>query len=596
MCGILAYYQSNQLTKETVDDTYGALQKINHRGPDGEGMVLINTNTGQYVTYTPESTVEIGNYNFILAHKRLAIFDLSAAGHQPMLDTQNDCIIIFNGEIYNFIELKKELQALGHQFTTNTDTEVILKAYKVWGTECVKKFNGMWSFVLFDLQTKQLFISRDRFGIKPMIYHTFSDKSWAIVSEEKQLFAFQKFSRSINYQSIELLLKHRLIGVGNTTFFENVLRFNPGHYAFQSITTYNFEQQVKYYEVNASRNFKYKAKDKDKAIQHLNKEFYKAMDFTLRADVPVGLGFSGGVDSSRIVYECYEKFQKPETFSAVFPNTKEDESYYINLVKDDLQLKSNFCYPEKEFTTNDFEKLTYHMDTPVPSASYYAEWCVSRLVKEKNIKVLLVGQGGDEVFAGYHHHFYRYLRILLFNFKFATFRKELAAYGELKGISKKHLNKVVFSEVKLIIRLKLSGKKDWSSRWYLSSTLSDFLKDEIMEYQIPYFLKANDRIGMAFNFESRYPFLDHELVDFGFQCADDLKIKDGWQKWMLRASNVNAPEQISWRKDKIGYVMPANLLPDFDQATIDLVKEKTGMLSDNNFINYSVGVWLKQFI
>ena len=156
------------------------------------------------------------------------------------------------------------------------------------------------------------------------------------------------------------------------------------------------------------------------------------------------------------------------------------------------------------------------------------------------------------------------------------------------------LFKIVLNELMLVLRVKLFKKRDWRSLWFFSSSLNQFLKNELLIYQLPFFLKSDDRIGMAFNFESRYPFLDHKLVTFGFECADDIKIQNGWQKWIIRESNKLAPHEISWRKDKIGYVMPENLLPELDEDIIAYTKEKVGILSSNAFLNFSVGVWLKQ--
>ncbi len=594
MCGLLVYYQKNGITESEMQEIQLSLQTINHRGPDGEGITLVDSKNGKLTSYHP--TIEnIAGYDLVLAHKRLSIFDLSAAAAQPMISNNDGVIVVFNGEIYNFIELKNELLQLGHTFSTNSDTEVIIKSYKAWGTHCIKKFNGMWAFILYDLNTKKLFVSRDRFGIKPLNYHCFNANNWVFFSEEKQLFPFKRYKKTINKKAVEILLKHNLAGTNNETFYQDIYKYQNGHFSYANIVEFSPKVSESYFEI-VPKNYQYNYKNKEFAIDKFNSIFNQSMDYTLRADVPVGLGFSGGVDSSRIVYECYQNFQKPETFSAVFPNKKEDESYFINLVKEDLNLKSNFCFPENEFSEDDFRKLTFHLDAPVPSLSYYAQWCVSRLVNQKNIKVLLVGQGADEVFAGYHHHFYRYLRSLIFSFKFKTFYKEINAYTTLKSFSVKDLKAIVWSEIKLYIKLKLKFKTDIQSKMYLSSSLYQFLKDELLIFQMPFYLQADDRIGMAFNFESRYPFLDHELVDFGFQCSDDLKIQNGWQKWIIRQSNSSAPSEISWRKDKVGYVMPNNQYNFKEEEAKQFLIKHFGLASAKSFLNYSVYTWAKQYI
>ncbi len=606
MCGILSYYQKNPLNLTTLNQSLKSLQSIKHRGPDGEGVLLLNTYNGNYQYLNTKDTpngieygidinqLNIQDYNMILGHRRLSIIDLSVSGHQPLIDQDSKCIIVFNGEIYNYIELKEELIQLGHDFKTNTDTEVITKAYKQWGTNCLNKFNGMWSFVLFDINEKSLFISRDRFGIKPMNYHVFSDSSWVIFSEEKQLFEFNQYHKDINHYRVAQLMDNQITGtVENDTFYKDIFQLSKSCFIKNKIESFNFNNPQNYYKVE-TENFLYHYNAKEKAINEFNKKFNHALLLTLRSDVPVGLGFSGGIDSSRIVYECYQHFQKPDTFSAVFPSKKEDESKYIEIVKNHLELKSNYCYPEKEYNKDEFKKLTFHLDAPVPSSSYFAEWCVSKLVKSKNIKVLLVGQGADEVYAGYHHHAYRYFRSLIFRGKWNTFKKEMKAYCQLKSVETKFLNQLIWAEIKLVIKIKLLGKKDMNSKWYSSFSLSNFLKDELLFFQIPFYLRANDRIGMAFNFESRYPFLDHQLVNFGFQCADDLKINNGWQKWIIRESNTHAPDSIKWRKDKVGYVMPQFEISDEEnEKNKEILMNKFGKYSNDKFLNYSICEWLK---
>lgn len=606
MCGILTYYQSKPLDLTSLNQSLKSLQTIKHRGPDGEGVLLLNTNNGKYqylnTTETPTgienvlniNQINIQDYNMILGHRRLSIIDLSVSGHQPLIDQDSKSLIVFNGEIYNYLELKNELIELGHQFKTNTDTEVITKSYKEWGLECLNKFNGMWSFVLFDLQEKSLFISRDRFGIKPMNYHVFSDSSWVIFSEEKQLFEYNQYNKEINDYRVVQLMENQITGtLGNDTFYKGVFQLSKSSYIKDKIDKFSFNNHINYYTIKTG-NVQFNFKSKEKAVLEFNQKFNQSLNFTLRSDVPVGLGFSGGIDSSRIVYECYQHFQKPDTFSAIFPNKKEDESKYIEIVKEHLNLKSNYCYPENEYQKEEFTKLTYHLDAPIPSSSYFAEWCVSKLVKSKNIKVLLVGQGADEVFAGYHHHAYRYFRSLIFQGKWSTFKKELKAYSQLKNLDTKFLKKLIWAEIKLFIKIKLLGKKDMNSKWYTSLTLSDFLKDELLYYQIPFYLRANDRIGMAWNFESRYPFLDHHLVDFGFSCSDDLKINYGWQKWIIRESNNYALDSIRWRKDKVGYVMPQFEISDEENdKNKTILLNKFGKYSTDKFINYSICEWLK---
>ncbi len=605
MCGLLAYYQNRGFNNEDINEALASLKCIQHRGPDGEGVVLINSSSGKYQIVNTDETpdgildgknidqINVSDYDLFLGHRRLSIIDLHISGHQPMIDISSSCILIFNGEIYNYLELREELKQHGYSFNTNSDSEVLIKSYKHWGVECLEKFNGMWAFLLFDLETKECFISRDRFGIKPLNYWQEND-SWIIASEEKQFFEFSKIPKEPNIERVNQLLENSIIGTQkNDTFYANIFQLSKSTFKLNQCKELFLNEPEVYYVID-TENIVYTFERSKLAIEKFNALFNQSLAFTLRADVPVGLGFSGGVDSSRIVYECYHHFQKPETFSAIFPDKKEDESKYMKLVEKHLQLKSNYCYPESDFSKEEFDKLTYHLDAPVPSPSYFAEWTVTKLIKSKKIKVVLVGQGADEVFAGYHHHVYRYLRILLLKGQLRKFKSELNAYCKLKNVSQKFILKLLWGEVKLLDKSKIFRLKDINTQWYTDSKLSEFLKKEILYYQIPFFLKANDRLGMARNIESRYPFLDHELVNFGFECSDDLKIQNGWQKWLVRQSNDNILDEIRWRKDKVGYVMPAiNLSNDEKKHNADFLKDILGKCSNDDFLNFSVANWLK---
>jgi len=575
MCGILALVSKSPLKRSEINESLNSLQRIKHRGPDGEGVLLINTYTGETKSLrtkdTPEnikchyqelSEVPENQFNLLLGHRRLSIIDLSVQGHQPM--QVEEVSLIYNGEIYNYLELKEELKAKGRTFKTNSDSEVLIQAYLEWGAGCLNKFNGMWTFVLWDNSKQKLFIANDRFGVKPLYYTQVEEKT-ILVSEIKQYFDFTSFKREFNKEYFDDYIKVGSTNIGVETPFYKVKRFPCGHFT-ELKTKDGFRKEFfkEYYSIYNIKKEKWKEKD---AINTFKEIFSDAVKVRTRTDVPYGVGLSGGLDSSSVLLEVKKMLnekgskEKPFTFSAIFPGQKEDESSHVNEVLKSIHSKSFFTNPFEEFNIGDFEKHIYDLEFLPRTTSFFAQWKVAQLARREKVPVVLVGQGADEVFGGYHAHFFRYGRALLLDGKFLTYKKLLHKYSEVKGIPIKNLNNRCIGEVKLSMKVKMGlikFKHPFTKWWNEIDKLSDFMKAEFSEFQLPFYLLADDRTSMACSVETRHPFLDYRVVEFGYSLPEKFYIKDGWQKWIIREAMDELPSSIRWRKDKKGFSIPQN--------------------------------------
>lgn len=612
MCGILAYFNRNGISEKELKQSLQSLQKIKHRGPDGEGLVLINTKTGAFYTLETGETpkAELQNkitlneavrkdYDLILGHRRLSIIDVSTNGHQPMHNANGNWIV-FNGEIYNYIELREELKSAGFKFKTDSDTEVVHAAYECWGTKCIEKLNGMFSIVLFDAKTKQLFISNDRFGVKPLYYANDTNKL-LLVSEIKQVKEFD-FRLTLNEKAVSVFLKDHYLDYNEETFYSEIKRFKPSCSSLITLSENFSINEKQYYEQG-----KLPSSFSKNPVEDFVALFESAVKLRLRSDVPVGFASSGGLDSSSVLYTAHKLLSKSNagpdlsTFSAIFPGMDGDESEFIKLIEKDLKIQSHYVNPLEEFNVSDFEKHIYHQDFPVQSTSYYAEWCVARMVNKQNVKVLLIGQGGDEILAGYHHHFYRYCRQLILSGKVFKYLSLAKKYAELKSIPVSELHQKIINEVKLSLKFKAGLANlgnNLSNKWNRADKLIDLLKMDLTEFTLPTYLRSDDRDGMAFGLETRHPFLDYRLVDFCFNLPNDYKIKEGWQKWILREAMPSMPDAIRYRKDKKGYTTPESRWIEQNKAVFEsyisyLPQNLSQIKTNNSFLRYSLGAWFK---
>ena len=559
MCGIAGIIQANPSLyhKEQLENMTRALS---HRGPEGQGH-----------WQSPGG-------HALLGHCRLCIIDLSPAAAQPMHSLEKYSIV-HNGEIYNYIELREELRKNGYSFRTQSDTEVILASFDYWGEDCVLHFDGMFAFAIWDEEEKELFAARDRFGEKPF-YYFFEDERFLFGSEMKAIWA-AGISRQPN---LRLLFNFITIGyVDNParpeeTFYTNISKLPPASRLFYAPG--DQEPLVeKYWDLDPE--IKKQKVSEQEAIEIFNNLLNTSVKRRLRSDVAVGTSLSGGLDSSSIVAIASGMTNKESfaSFTASFPGFQKDETPYARKVADKFGLRSHQADISLEGLLKDWDKLCYHQEEPFGSASIYAQYRVYELAQDKQVKVLLDGQGADETLAGYNKYYKWYWQELFI-------KRRLVRSGELKasralGIDEKfgvkNIIASLFPDLASVILerqylLKALGQEDLTR---------DFIKQHSKEayYIVPEYFNLNgalyfntivhgleellryaDRNSMAFGRETRLPFLNHELVEFIFSLPSQFKIRSGWTKWILRTvMNNRLPDEITWRKDKIGFEPPQQL-------------------------------------
>ena len=520
----------SKLSKEIMQNM---TQAIAHRGPDGEGF------------YYGES--------FALGHRRLSIIDLSEKGEQPMSAHHN--VITYNGEIYNFQEIRDELMLHGYHFASNTDTEVVLAAYDLWGEKCVRKFNGMWAFVIFDIKNNKLFASRDRFGIKPFYWRK-TKKYFAMVSEPKQLTFLPDWKprlnkkRAFDFLSVGYHL-HTL-----ETMFEGVHALPAGSNMIFDLTE-NKMDVYSYYdltqvETDESMTF-------PEAIDSFKTLFEDAVRLRMISDVKSGSALSGGLDSSSIVCKMAEFTKELETVSACFAKEGYDERLWMDAVVRDTNIISHRVFPDLDEFVNVLDRMTWLHDEPIVWPALYTQYQVFSKAKVANISVMLDGQGADEVLAGYPKFYKPYFKNL---FKKSPFRlpREFVAFFQLHSISPKDAFRQAAAFAK-----KGKQKINWldpdfaqaSYQRKPESTIREVSLNLISEVGLPALLHYEDRNSMAFSVESRLPFLDYRLVELLIKMPDRFKIKNAKRKYILRESLKDIlPVEVYTRYDKMGYETP----------------------------------------
>ena len=389
-------------------------QIMKHRGPDDEGFSLHgkaapvflrgeDTITELQSLSSISQTTPSPPYTLGLLHRRLSILDLTSAGHQPMTYANGRLTIVFNGEVYNYKELRSELQATGYAFHTGSDTEVILAAYQQWGSDCVQKFVGMWAFALFDQEKQSLFLSRDRFGIKPL-YYAYAEGFFAFASEIKALLTLDEVKPEADMDAVLEYLSFGATSDPSANLFRQVKCLSPGHSMFVDLATGSL-QTITYYDLaKAVENYTLPSE------QNIQNEFTallnRSIDLHLRADVPVGSTLSGGLDSSTLVAMAAGKMNGAtfKTFTAAYREKNIDESQYARMVTDPLvNVEAHYAYPDFTGYWNDLDKLIWHQDLPINSTSMFAQWEVMKAANQQHIKVLLDGQGADEMLGGYYN-------------------------------------------------------------------------------------------------------------------------------------------------------------------------------------------------
>lgn len=594
MCGIYGQWDRSGRPVDLPAVQY-ATTLLRHRGRDDEGYLLADSRSGRTwpaagpdtireMCIPPIATAAGGPVDLALGFRRLAIIDRSSLGHQPMPSPDGRYWIVFNGEIFNYQELRYELAALGHECRGGSDTSVILAAYSVWGEECLDRFNGMWAFAIWDTHERSLFMARDRFGVKPLFYAEIGTR-FAFASEAKALVGPQGVPFAPDEGTLHAYLLTGMLPGGQTgnTFFSHVRQLPPGHCLR---ITANLLEQRRYYrlpEWTAEEEV-----DTDSLLTEYGRLFTDAVRLRMNSDVPVGTCLSGGLDSSAVACtisalmaeggpEARSLGPRQKTFSAVYgrPGERYDETRYIDIAVAATGADPTFIIPTAERLHEEVERMVWHQDEPVGSTSIFAQWRVMAAAREQGVVVLLDGQGADEALGGYR--------------PFDVLLAQLLRRGRIGRAVRLHRDVVAVdaavSGVSLLARALVRQLPDSQLEWLrsrrdsgsaaafrssfesgprvvrpvadASRNLHAHYREQILDTSLPHLLRYEDRNSMAFGVEGRVPFLDHRLVEFSLVHLHRLTLYRGWTKWALRqAMRGRVPEEILWRRDKVGFETP----------------------------------------
>ncbi len=578
-------------------------QRLHHRGPDDGGAVVFGPQGRPVVERRlgdPSQPVDWGAVSACvgLGARRLAIIDLSPAGHQPMASPDGSVWLAYNGEIYNHPALADELRGRGLSFVGRSDTEVLLGAYRAWGTACFERLDGMWAAAVVDWSARRAVLSRDRLGIKPL-YIALLDGGLAFASEIKALLELPGLRRAVNKARLHDFLARGLTDHTNETFFEGVWSVPPGcwlGFDLSERSAANLTGVVRRYWRPCGG-----WQAMPDAAERIRDGLTDAVQSHLRSDVPVGSCLSGGLDSSAIVSIIHRLAGRQRTltgswaqhtFTACLPGSPLDESRYAERVVQSCPgLRWHRVEPTAARLLNDVERLVWHQEQPFGSPSIYMQWEVMRQARADGVTVLLDGQGGDELFCGYEGYWPPYLAHLLRRGRGLTFAREFAnalAFGSHHGAGSlaghvgayllpdrwrdrlrqavstrrqdwiaRDLDPVAPTAPPLLghaLRLANAEGADWNAR---GPALSRRLWRIVLAESLPSLLRFEDRNSMAFSVEARVPMLDQRLVELAMSLPPELKIRDGRLKAVLReAMQAIVPDEIRLRRDKIGFAAP----------------------------------------
>lgn len=574
MCGISGIFNING-SKVCREELISMTRELKHRGPNGEGIYVDN--------------------NIGLGHRRLSIIDLSDAAKQPMSYLNNRYWITYNGEIYNFIEIKKELEAYGYSFRTRSDTEVLLASYDLWGIECLSRFNGMWAFAIWDTKNKILILSRDRFGVKPLYYY-YTPNQLIFASEVK---AFYKV-KNLKLEPNESVVYDYLMSSGpldiRQTIYKNVFLLNPG--SWMTIDNKgNVKEKIWW---NTWNNFVETPKKQNDQIDYYLALLEDSIKIRLRSDVPIGSLLSGGLDSSSIVCminkikkNSYESALErtpsdwQRTYTASYPGFSADETIYSNAVIKSVKLKNSLIFPSTEKIESQINRIIYHHDSPV-GQSLFAVHNVYKNVNCDGINVTLDGQGADEALSGYET--YTAAQYYLWKGLFKQMFYSLDANIKIKNLNistNKYIYRFLINEIydrtkinQIVNRYnpmknRQNKQLDYENGINVPPTNFQFSRERCgidhkklnrfdlelfkqFHYSVlPSILLRFDHAAMSYSIESRMPFLDWRLVSYSFSLPIEQKVYNGLNKVILRkAMRGIVPNLILNRRDKLGFPLP----------------------------------------
>lgn len=585
MCGILSIIN----LKNNINgiNLIKASSVIRHRGPDDEGFLTWLPGEEPQVwagNDTAASTRDHWKYNELrpdqpfkvgLGHRRLSILDLSPTGHQPMIYPKAGLAVVFNGEIYNYLEIKEELIKLGHTFTSKSDTEVILHAWEEWGADCLQDFNGMFAIVLLDYHENKLYAVRDRFGVKPVYYYNGANSLY-IASEIKQIRTAPGYKFNMSEPVARQFLATGVTDNTEHTFDTEVKQLPGGHYLTIDLTADAAKYVITKWYTLSPRKW---TGSYDAAAERLKELLTDAVRLRLRSDVKVGSCLSGGLDSSSIVCIAAEllkakgDFAGQETVTACFDIARYDEWGFAQEVIKKTNAHAHRTFPSFTQLKNELGAFFRHQDEPVASTSVFSQWAVFKATHEAGLKVMIDGQGADEQLAGYGGNDLPFYSGLLQKAHLFSLLGEVRAYKKEKGywptgfvLGALQLNAGNFFKGLLPEKLRvkdapavewLRGNEPVTIHSNVARNLKENLLRQVYGAPLPGLLRFEDRNSMAWSVESRTPFMDYRLLEFTLGLPARYVYNNGVRKSVLRkAMHGTIPTDIENRKDKMGFVTP----------------------------------------
>ena len=629
MCGIAGYYNLNKTSITDNREIKDMLEVQRHRGPDDSGMVFFNLHTKTKKEVDHKKIVKLpGNFEGVLGFNRLSILDLSYHGHQPMMNTEGNVMLTLNGEVYNAFDFKEELSKDGFQFKSTSDTEVVLYLYLKYGLEkMLSLLNGMFAIVIVDLRTSELFITRDRFGIKPMYYFHNKDQ-FGFSSEIKSFYQLKDFKATLNRELLDEYLLFR--NTRNQTLIKEVEILAPGHFLrFNDSGHFSIKQ---FFDINKYQRNEVLIKDVKEIVKDVESTLKKSVKSQLISDVKLGSQLSGGVDSSVVTHLAKNlvKDKHFESVSIIFDNPAYSEEKYIDQVAAQLGIEAHKFTMDADFYLNHLKKATWHLEGPINHPNTIGIYLLAQKAKE-HVTVLLSGEGADEVFGGYsrfHLMKYRYgwpfLKGLI-----KSFPKALEYIKDYKNIPLQAIMATAFMPVEAAKKLKpdFNIEKATEPRLGIYDNFKGSIFDKQVKYEIstyiPDLLIRQDKMSMAHSIENRVPFLDNEVVESSFHYPEELMIKKeaNHEKYLLKElCAIYFGEDFAYR-DKMGFGIPLRdffknkkftaylvdeLLPGLQKRKIFNTEELSKLFSDISNMTYkdmetlwvliTLEIWLQEFI
>lgn len=567
MCGIAGFFSKEHPI--SGNDFYLAHSKMANRGPDDEGFSIfvanniINAYGDRSIDNVKSKAIQIQKIPTLtaaLSHVRLSIIDLTEGGHQPF--TEQSLSMVFSGEIYNYKELKEELQKIGHTFRTLSDSEVLFHAYQEWGTDCFNKCNGMWAVAFYHIKEDKLILSRDRFGVKPLFYRCNND-ILTFASEIKVIASFQQ-KNYINKTCATRYLTQSILCDEQETLFENIYEVPPG-----CIITFNSGKKT-----STRRYWQYKPELKnykeEEAVELFDYLFRDSIHLRMRSDVEVGSLLSGGLDSNVIVGTLYKEgliSNNYRTYSSVYNDKRFSEQKYIEKTIQKFDICSDLLCITPELVMDTIDSAIYHLEMPTRAIPMMLQYLLyQRIAKTSSVKVVLNGQGADELFGGYNSDYITRFLQLFYDKRYVQMIREIKNYKSNRHVSLKQILSGIFHQSKV----KPIHKKN---------AFNEIAFNQITKTPLREYLMYDDRAAMAFGIENRAPFLDYRLVEFAYTLSSDLKVNLTFNKAVVRnyaLKNKLIDETIINRKDKMGFVSPQEIWQKvewkgiFDETFLDI--------------------------